>query len=400
MAIKLFKKANEYYQWCYEHGVSKGRYGLEFTNDIKIRQKIFKKLHQDIFVNRGVRLSRDTIPNFPESEIIAECYNMDDSDVKKINDYHKEMEDELKKLYSIIKRDKASELTAILRARQKIELVKVPLFIDMIEEGLETGMSVVVFLNFTDTIQSLSKRLNINCIFDGILSDKIRQKNVDDFQEGKQKVILVNIQSGGSGLNLHDIYGLNPRLALISPNYSAILMRQSTGRVWRENSKSKSIQKIVFVSGTVEEKVCERVREMLIKYKSLSTLSDPATRMKTVVVRCGDHWIDEFRIDSFVFEDIYMEAATRAVEKRKNLPGFKVVAIVECWIKEDDSDLNKHICYNTYYIMVNAGLYEKAENLRANFLKLYNIDLKKESLNSTQNNNGTKFTTNSIRKRE
>lgn len=269
--LKLFKGATNYYQWCYEHGVQKGRFGLEFTTDMRLRQKVLKKLHTDIFVNRGVRLTRDTIPNFPESEIIADCYNMDDADVKKINEYHAEMQKELKALAKLTKTDKASELTAILRARQHIELTKVPLFIDMIEEGLENNMSVVVFVNFTETLQAIAKRLNTLCIFDGKTKDEVRQQSVDDFQAGKEKVILVNIASGGAGLSLHDIHGLNPRLTLISPSYSAVLMRQATGRVWRENAKSKSVQKIVFVANTVEEQVCDNVKE---KLRNLDLLND------------------------------------------------------------------------------------------------------------------------------
>ena len=275
--LGLFKGSVAYYQWCYEHGVNKGRFGLEFTTDMVIRAKVLKKLHNDIFINRGVRLSRDTIPGFPESEIIADCYNMDDSDVKKINVYHNEMEAELKRLKAQIKRDTASQFTAILRMRQQTELVKVPLFIDMIEEGIEDGMAVVVFLNFTDTINAIAERLNTDCIFDGKVGDKERQQSVDDFQDGKEKVILVNIQSGGAGLSLHDIYGKNPRLALISPSYSAVLMRQSTGRVWRDSSKSKSIQKIVFVAGTVEEQVCENVKE---KIDNLDLLNDGDLEIK------------------------------------------------------------------------------------------------------------------------
>lgn len=269
--LKLFKTANSYYQWCYEHGVSKGRFGLEFTSDNFVRQKVLKKLHKDIFIQRGVRLTRDTIPDFPASEIIADCYNMDDMDVKKINDCHAEMEKELKKLAKLTKVDKASELTAILRARQQIELIKVPLFIDMIEEGLEHGMSVVVFVNFTETLQAIAKRLNTLCIFDGKTKEEVRQQSVDDFQAGKEKVILVNIQSGGSGLNLHDLSGEHPRLALISPSYSAVLMRQATGRVWRDSAKSKSVQKIVFVASTVEEDVCDKVKS---KLTNLDLLND------------------------------------------------------------------------------------------------------------------------------
>jgi superfamily II DNA or RNA helicase len=269
--LNLFKGATNYYHWCYEHGVQKGRFGLEFTTDMKLRQRVLKKLHTDIFINRGVRLTRDTIPNFPASEIIAECYNMDDSDVKRINECHAEMKKELQKLAKLSKADKASELTAILRARQQIELTKVPLFIDMIEEGTENGMSTVVFVNFTETLQAIAKRLNTLCIFDGKTKDEVRQQSVDDFQSGKEKVILVNIASGGAGLSLHDIHGLNPRLTLISPSYSAVLMRQATGRVWRENAKSKSVQKILFVANTVEEQVCDNVKE---KLKNLDLLND------------------------------------------------------------------------------------------------------------------------------
>lgn len=275
--LGLFKGVNAYYQWCYEHGVNKGRFGLEFTKDMAIRQKVLKKLHKDIFVNRGIRLSRDTIPNFPASEITANCYNMDEADVKKINTHHKEMEMELRRLQVQIKRDRASEFTAILRMRQRTELVKVPLFLEMIEEGLEEGMSVVVFLNFTETLNAIAKRLGTKCIFDGKVGDKERQQSVDDFQADKERVILVNIQSGGSGLNLNDINGKYPRLALISPSYSAVLMRQSTGRVWRDSSKSKSIQKIVFVVGTVEEQVCENVKS---KIDNLDLLNDGDLMLK------------------------------------------------------------------------------------------------------------------------
>lgn len=268
--LKLFKTAKQYYDWAYQHGVYKGRWGLVFTDDPKERKRFLSKLHDDIFVDRGVRLTRDTIPGFPESEIIADCYNMDDVDTKKINGVYDEMAIELKQLEKRIKRDKAAEMVAILRARQKIELIKVPLFIDIVESALEDNMSVVVFVNFTETINALSKRLGTNCIFDG-KNVKIRQSYVDSFQDDKEYVILVNIQSGGAGLSLHALPGKRPRLAIISPSYSAVLMRQATGRVWRDGSESKSIQRIVFVAGTVEEDVCKNVQE---KLDNLDLLND------------------------------------------------------------------------------------------------------------------------------
>lgn len=266
--IKLFKNSKDYYAWAYQHGVIRGRFGLEFTGNVQS----LKKLNRDIFINRGVRLSRDNIPNFPESQITAECYEMDKEDADKINDAHDEMRTELLKIEKLSKKEKnVSELTAILRSRQKIEMLKVPLFIEMIEDGVETGMSVVVFCNFTETIHALSKRLNTDCIVNGEVSEKNRQQNIDNFQTDVSRIILVNISAGGAGLSLHDLTGQHPRLALISPSYSAINMRQSTGRVWRDSAKTKSLQKIVFVANTIEERVCQMVNQ---KLSNLDLLND------------------------------------------------------------------------------------------------------------------------------
>jgi superfamily II DNA or RNA helicase len=266
--IKLFKNSQQYYEWAYRHGVVRGRFGMEFTGD----KKALKKLHEDIFINRGVRLSRDTIPNFPESEIIAECYEADKEDQDKINAAYDEMRLELLKIEKLVKKDqKNCAMVAILRARQQVEMLKVPLLIEMAEEGIESGMSVVIFCNFTETINALSNRLNTKCIVNGVVSDKKRQQAIDDFQADKERIILVNIAAGGAGLSLHDLNGNFPRLSLISPSYSAVLMRQSTGRVWRDSAKTKSIQKIVFAANTVEEKVCETVNQ---KLENLDLLND------------------------------------------------------------------------------------------------------------------------------
>jgi superfamily II DNA or RNA helicase len=277
-AIKLFDNNKQYYQWLYAHGVEKGRFGLQFNNN----KDVLKKLNRDIFQYRGVRLSRDTIPNFPDSQIIAECYNMEEESKKEINKIYDEMQKELAAIdKKILKESKsANRLTAILRARQRCEFVKVPLFIEMIEEGLEDGMSVVVFVNFTQTIEALAERLNTKCIVNGEAKyEKFRQQNIDDFQDDKERVIIVNLAAGGAGLSLGDVTGKYPRLALISPSYSAVAMRQCTGRVWRESSKTKSIQKIVFVEGTVEEEVCERVKQ---KLENLDLLNDGDLNIRKV----------------------------------------------------------------------------------------------------------------------
>lgn len=267
LALQLYNNSKSYYEWAYENGVYKGQWGLEFNND----PAILKRLHHQIFKQRGVRLRRDDIPGFPQCEIIPEVYNMDEEEALKINEIYAEMERELAKLDKTEKNDQLAAITEQLRARQRIELVKVPLFIDMIEEAKEQGFSVAVFLNFTDTLNAIASRLGITCIYDGKTPDKVREKNVMLFQEGKERVILVNIQSGGTGLSLHDLYGNFPRMSLISPTWSPVLIRQALGRIWRDDAKTKSIQRIVCVANTVEEDVC---RNMQRKLDNLDTLND------------------------------------------------------------------------------------------------------------------------------
>ena len=48
-------------------------------------------------------------------------------------------------------------------------------------------------------------------------------------------------------------------------------MRQTLGRIWRDDAKTKSIQRIVCVANTVEEDVCRNVQQ---KLNNLDMLND------------------------------------------------------------------------------------------------------------------------------
>jgi superfamily II DNA or RNA helicase len=104
-----------------------------------------------------------------------------------------------------------------------------------------------------------------------VVKEKDRNKNLENFQNNEEKIILVNCKAGSLGLNMPDLDGIHPRLTLISPDDSAVVMRQCTGRAVRENSKSKTIQKIIFANGTVEERV---VSNVLSKIHNLDILND------------------------------------------------------------------------------------------------------------------------------
>jgi len=107
--------------------------------------------------------------------------------------------------------------------------------------------------------------------------------------------------------------------------------------------------------------------------------------MRDVVVICLNSK-EEFKIDIDIHDNIYIEAATRILEHKNKTSGeMKVSPTMICYIKEDEKDSNKQFICNTYFMLINAGMYEKAERLRSIFLKTTNIDLKDESVISTNN---------------
>jgi superfamily II DNA or RNA helicase len=257
ICTKMFRTASEYYQWAYDHGVFKGEWGLEFNNS----PAALKLIHQYLFEERGVRLLRDVIPNFPETEIIVNAYDMDEEETNKIREIYNEMKQELALIKSKAKNDE-SEIAIRVRALQKTEMLKIPLIETMANEGIEAGMSVIVFLNFSDSIDALAKRFNTNCIYDG-RNENIRQKYIELFQSNKEPLLIANLAAAREGLNLGDEYGGHPRLTLISPNDSVTKLKQVFGRVHRENSKTKSIQKLIYVAHTQEEDVVENFGQKL-----------------------------------------------------------------------------------------------------------------------------------------
>ena len=107
--------------------------------------------------------------------------------------------------------------------------------------------------------------------------------------------------------------------------------------------------------------------------------------LKTVVVRLTADNTSEFEIDGESFNDEFMEAATRAVEKTKKNRGI-IHPVISCWYKNTPDKVQM---YNSYWVLINAGCHNKAEVLREKFKMQHNVDLSKEPVASRpKNKNG------------
>ncbi len=90
---------------------------------------------------------------------------------------------------------------------------------------------------------------------------------------------------------------------------------------------------------------------------------------------------DKFTLDiEDIFDDPFMEACTRIIEfKRQN---SQHLSVPPCIIASLDRKGAKMHVYNTYMVLINAGLHVYAENLRNRFMKDSGIDLQKEPIKS------------------
>lgn len=258
-------KYTDWWQWCLRHGCRRGFFGgLEFRND----RKTLNYLHESMYGVEGkggrIRIA-DLGDAFPETLITADSYDV--ADPGEIDKVYEDMRDELDTLAERASEDDDSPLVAQLRARQRVELLKVPIFVELAKDAHEAHNSVVIFVSFRQTLEALSDRLVDDA--DGLVtihgdqSGEDRAEVIRLFQSNEARVCVCMIQAGGTGLSLHDEAGGHPRISLISPTFSAIELRQALGRVHRANGKSKSVQKIIFAAGTVEDRVAAAVRRKL-----------------------------------------------------------------------------------------------------------------------------------------
>ena len=236
-------------------------------------------IHNKLFnvYNIASRMTRKMFDKiFPDNHVMAECFDMG-SNTDKINKVYNLMEAELAALEESSSNYSQHHFAIMTKARRMAELLKVPTMVEMIEDWYDEGISPVVFVNFTDTVEAIEKQLAKNRKFDGKIakivggqSSKARQADIDGFQADNKRIMIANLAAGNCGLSLHDLNGNFPRGTVISPSFSAINLLQALGRIYRAEGKTKCIQKVMFASGTIEEEACRRVQSKLNNLEALN----------------------------------------------------------------------------------------------------------------------------------
>ena len=259
--------------WAARHGCRymPGR-GLKWPISAARQLATMAQIRDSIIPLRGVRVRTEDIPGFPERDITAELYDLEESG--QIDRLYGEMADPLSALAERQAKDVNPDcaLTRILRGRQKIELLKVPIAVELAQDYLDKGYSVALFVNFRATLGELCERLKTQCFIDGS-PDGVRYRDqfIDEFQANQQRAIVVNNEAGGVAVSLHDLHGGFPRVGLVFPCFSAVTMRQVFGRLPRDGGQSKCHYRVLFAAKTVEVPMH---RALSAKLNNLDALND------------------------------------------------------------------------------------------------------------------------------
>lgn len=237
-----------------------------------------KPLHEQLYATNCIRLVPDDLPNaFKENVIITEPLAF--AGLKDIASFYEShgITPEIVEMYLEDGAASPHVLVEMLRARQLAEAAKVPDIIQMINDGMDEGYSLPVFVNFTDTLDALRSAFPDASVIAGGQSGAERERNVQRFQNNETKVILCNIQAGGVGISLHDEFGGHPRMSLISPTFNSKQYDQTLGRIHRAKSKSPAIQRVLVASETIEEKVVDSMEKKRVALELLHGGSESGT---------------------------------------------------------------------------------------------------------------------------
>ena len=142
-------------------------------------------------------------------------------------------------------------LNRLMKIRQLIAYEKIPYTCELIDKCLEQGKKVIVFTNFTMSLDMIHEKYKKNSVtLDGRMNKDKRQENVDRFQtDDKIKVFIGNIKAAGVGITLTaaEVVIMND-LSFVPADHS-----QGEDRAYRYGQKNSVLVYYPVFENTVEK---------------------------------------------------------------------------------------------------------------------------------------------------
>jgi hypothetical protein len=239
--------------------------------NFSVREFGYKLMVEKRLTRATMKEAREALADFHTSDVRTKMFQLNEEDRQKIQALCQNIRDVLK---SGEGKKSKNHLAVRLKARQEIEALKMGIIFNELKTQRAANYAVGVFVNFLQSHEALISMIRAEMpdepisVIKGGQEAFERLRQVDDFQEGRSNIMITMITAGGIGIGLHDVNGVRKRYGLHSPPESATQTVQAIGRMDRLGSKSDSVQRLVFIKDTIEEKVAEGV------LKKMQTIGD------------------------------------------------------------------------------------------------------------------------------
>ena len=263
----FYDDVKKFNMWMRKIIKSRTVYFQQKKTPMTMDEKCLDIIHHKLFPEYGSRMKIKELGSmFPSNQVLSQSYmSQNKEDIQEQYDIIQDAFEALKQAET-----RSEGLGRLIKARMKIEMLKVPIMLDIIEEAIDSKYSVAVFVNYIETMNFLAHFFDTECLIHGDQTMEERQDSINAFQSNRSNIIIANIQAGGVGISLHDIHGGHPRMSVISPTWSGQDIHQVLGRIHRAGSQSPALQRIVFVAGTYEERICELIQKKLINITGIN----------------------------------------------------------------------------------------------------------------------------------
>jgi len=248
------------------------KFGLKYCNAEKQRfgwdyngSSNSEELHKILSKYMTRRLKSDVLPNLTKQRIPI----LIDTPLSK--DYR----DTEKKLRST--KDNDTFMGLAMTGRRFLSKCKIDSAIELAETILECDESVVIVVEFNDTIDSLMDHFgDTACCIKGGMSDKEKQTAIDDFQSGNKKVCCLNLIAGGVGITLTKSHNM----IIVDYDWTPANMTQVEDRICRSGQNESCNIYYIYHSKAVFDETF------------LELISDKSANIDKVVDNTDDNSID------------------------------------------------------------------------------------------------------------
>ena len=155
-------------------------------------------------------------------------------------------------------------------AKSITQSAKLEKLMEMLEEMIAEGRSILLFSQFTTMLELIEKKCDAQGIeyVKIIGSTKDRVKPIDEFNAGKVNLFLISLKAGGTGLNLTKA----DTVIHYDPWWNPAVESQATDRAYRIGQDKPVFVYKLIVEKTIEEKILDLQNK---KRELLDNLLDP-----------------------------------------------------------------------------------------------------------------------------